>query len=106
MIVKGGNMSTLDSILSLLNKWPAWKRITDAPDRLDALEARVSALEKELGRCPAEGCPFCGARSWRLKQVDMHGKREVWHCLDCQKEREIYDPDRSFGGGTFGRGRR
>jgi len=59
-------MSTLDSILQLLNKWPAWKRITDTPDKLDKLEGRLAALEEKLRRAPGEACPKCGEWTWRV----------------------------------------
>jgi predicted RNA-binding Zn-ribbon protein involved in translation (DUF1610 family) len=58
-------MSTVDSILRLLEGWPAWKRITQAPDRVDALERRVAALEQRLDRVPGEPCPKCGTRAMR-----------------------------------------
>lgn len=58
-------MSTVESILALLNKWPAWKRITAAPERIDALEKRVAALENMLQRAPGEKCPGCGQLALR-----------------------------------------
>ena len=82
-------MSTLDNILGLLNKWPTWKHITEAPDKIDALERRVAELEAALENCPAKGCPFCGKRAFRLDVVDMQGQREVWKCGECGKSRDI-----------------
>lgn len=59
-------MSTVESILDLLNKWPKWKRVTESPDRLDVLEKRLAALESKLQRAPGEACPKCGALSLRV----------------------------------------
>ncbi len=61
-------------------------------EKYAALEARVTALEAALARCPGEACPFCGARAWRFKDVQMQGIMEVWQCGECQKERDYrYD---------------
>jgi hypothetical protein len=59
-------MSTLDSILSLLDKWPAWKRITEAPAKIDQLETRLAKLETKLQRAPGDACPKCGAWDFRV----------------------------------------
>jgi hypothetical protein len=89
-IFNGGiAMAALDNILTLLDKWPLWRRITETPDRLDALLDKIAKLEKQLERCPAEGCEYCGARAVRLTTNDMHGMREVWTCSECGKKREI-----------------
>jgi len=61
-------MSTLEGILQLLDKWPAWKRIRQAPERLDALEKRVAELESRLERAPGEACPRCGELTWRVSK--------------------------------------
>ena len=65
-------MSTLDGILGLLNNWPAWKRITEAPERVDALESRVAALEDKLRLAPGEACPKCGALEFRTESEKPH----------------------------------
>ena len=40
-------MSTVESMLQLLSKWPEWKRVTEAAGRVDALEARIAVLALE-----------------------------------------------------------
>lgn len=65
-------MSTLASILELLNKWPAWKRITEAPERIDALTRRVADLERKIARAPGEACPSCGALAYRTESSKPH----------------------------------
>lgn len=79
-------MATLDNILTLLDKWPAWRRIRVSPDRLDAVELRLEELESTLARCPAEGCPYCGELAMRM---DRHrGQFDWWKCGECGKEIE------------------
>lgn len=87
-------MSTLESILDLLNRWPSWKRITDSPDRIDGLEHRVAQLEDKLQRAPGEACPSCGALAFRVTEskpmAGGFGKLGVrqWtrRCDDCEFE--------------------
>jgi transposase-like protein len=82
-------MAILSEITELLRRWDVWKKVEEAPARIDALEARIAALEGALAKCPAEGCPFCGARAFRLERVSMHGQREEWKCGECGKGREV-----------------
>jgi ribosomal protein L37AE/L43A len=67
-------------------------------EKYAALEARVTALEAALARCPGEACPFCGARTFRLKEVIkresivMRAALEIWKCAECQNQYEYrYD---------------
>ncbi|WP_157088122.1 hypothetical protein [Bradyrhizobium jicamae] len=85
-------MGVLDDVRKWLNDVPLWKELGTIPDRTKALEEKVAALEAMLnGKRPGDVCPFCGAQSFRLDRVDMHGDREVWKCTDtaCGKSREI-----------------
>src|SRR5262245_28210128 len=82
-------MGILEDMLKALDRIPAWRDLQAVPAQMRALEERVAALEADLARCPAEGCPFCGARAWRLDTVDMHGMREERKCGECGKTREI-----------------
>jgi hypothetical protein len=89
-------MSTVESILDLLNRWPAWKKITAAPDRVDALEQRVAELENRLQRAPGEACPFCGALAMRLvsekpdPNLGIAGvTNATYRCEECKKERTV-----------------
>jgi ribosomal protein S27AE len=91
-------MSTLDTVLGLLGKWPAWKRITAAPDEIAALRQRVELLEAALrtrGQQRDE-CPKCHALTWRMtgNRPDAHfGSMGVsydrWACSSCAYTREI-----------------
>jgi hypothetical protein len=75
--------------MKAFDRVPGMKEIQALPDKFKALEERIVSLEAALARCPAEGCPFCGARAFRLDRVDMFGQREIWLCGECQKKREI-----------------
>lgn len=85
-------MGVIEDVRKWLNDVPLWKELGTIPDRTKALEEKVAALEAALnGKRPGDVCPFCGAHSFRLDRVDMHGQREVWKCTDaaCGKTREI-----------------
>jgi hypothetical protein len=85
-------MGVLDDVRKWLNDVPLWKELGTIPDRTKVLEAKVAALEEQLnGKRPGDVCPFCGARTFRLDRVDMHGDREVYKCTadDCGKTREV-----------------
>ena len=88
-------MAILSEITELLRRWDVWKKVEEAPARLDALEARIMALEGALARCPAEGCPYCGARAWRLKEAPrakVGRRKEIWGCDECGKTRDQWIP--------------
>lgn len=70
-------MALLDNVLSALEKWPRWKRVSEAPERIDELERRVAVLEAALARCPGEGCPHCGEREYRVDRVERHPHRMI-----------------------------
>ena len=72
LVEAGTVMSTLDSILQLLEKWPKWKRVKETPDRVDQLEARLTALEVKLQRAPGQACPKCGAFAYRVESSKPH----------------------------------
>lgn len=91
-------MSALDSILKLLETWPAWKRLTGAPAEIDALRKRVELLEVAL-RTRAAGrdeCPKCHALTWTIqgnRPDDDFGSMGVsydqWRCSSCHYSREV-----------------
>lgn len=91
-------MSALSSLLELLNKWPAWKRITEAPAEIDALRRRVELLEASLRQASPkpDECPRCHALQWRLmgnrKDADfgdMGVSYDTWRCGSCGYSREV-----------------
>ncbi len=82
-------MGVIEDIMKALDRIPGMKDIQALPEKVKGLEERIASLEAALARCPAEGCPYCGALAWRLDHVNMNGQREVWKCSECQKQREI-----------------
>ena len=85
-------MSTVDSILALLNKWPKWKRLTELPEKFDAMEARIKALEQKLSGSGDE-CPRCHQRTFQLinsKEDPLFGEvggvRREYRCSSCNFE--------------------
>lgn len=83
-------MAILSEILALLDKWPEWKRVKDAPGRIDDLEKRLAALEKQPTAKPGEPCPGCGEPAMRrTEQLERKfgghivGTTEVWTCGEC-----------------------
>src|SRR5262249_54236733 len=82
-------MAVVDNVLHVLDRIPIWKRLQQVPTEVDDLKQRVAALETALSRCPADGCPYCGARAFRWEHQDMHGRREVWECGECKRKAEL-----------------
>lgn len=89
-------MFTVKDLLVLLDKWPAWKRITEAPARIDALEARMAKLEAaSLSNATDTGlgaCKDCGSRDLTLIGTELaqsparaHFKKRdnKCRCNDC-----------------------
>lgn len=82
-------MAVVDNVLHVLDRIPIWKRLQEIPTEVDALKQRITALEAALARCPADACPYCGERAFRLAHQDMSGEREVWECGECKKQAEL-----------------
>ncbi len=80
-------MAVLSELTELLRRWDVWKRVEEAPQRIEALEKRVAALELLLQRAPGEACPSCGALENRViesRPAVSHGGRDhVYRCGDC-----------------------
>jgi transposase-like protein len=68
-------MTVLADITDLLRSWNVWRRVEEAPARIDALEKRVAELEARLQRAPGEACPRCGALEYRVmtSEPTRHG---------------------------------
>ena len=59
-------MAVLSEILAALNAWPKWKALSELPEKVAALEARLVALEGAPKAAPGQPCPSCGARAFRV----------------------------------------
>lgn len=82
-------MGILEDMLKALDRIPVWKRLQELPTEVDALKQEIALLKSELARCPADGCPYCGARAFRLETQDCTGGREKWKCSECEKTAEL-----------------
>jgi predicted RNA-binding Zn-ribbon protein involved in translation (DUF1610 family) len=91
-------MVGLKDITELLDRWPLWKRVKDTPEKVEALEQRVAALEKLLEKAPGDACPKCGAREMRRMEMGrrLGGQNayryDTWTCTACgaTDEREVH----------------
>lgn len=75
-------MVNLDTILKLLDRWPAWKRLTDLPGQVEALERRIAALEGQLAEKPES--PFVEARGALFKRNPDGSFQKAVYCPRCQ----------------------
>lgn len=80
-------MFSVSDILKLLDQIPIWRSLKALPERVVALEQRVSKLEAELERRPpAEVCPLCH-REMKLSAVETHWSGDVeFHTYQCTTE--------------------
>jgi C4-type Zn-finger protein len=65
-------MFALKDILELLDRWPTWKKIQEAPEQIGILQKRVTELENKLARAPGEACPSCGELEYRAASSTPH----------------------------------
>jgi predicted SprT family Zn-dependent metalloprotease len=63
--------------------------VTELLIRTVSSETREALEEKLGGKWPGDVCPYCGARAFRLERQEMHGRREVWQCGECQQKVEV-----------------
>jgi hypothetical protein len=101
-------MSAIGDITKILEKIPLWKRLGELPAQVDAIQARVTALEEELKkRPPLEKCPICSSGDMKVTAVHPHpqlgavGVQE--RTLRCDNsacghtEKRIHDPAGRLG---------
>jgi hypothetical protein len=62
-------MAVIGEVVEILKRWDRWKRLDEAPDRMDALEKRIADLEAKLQRPSGETCPSCGASDYRVQSA-------------------------------------
>lgn len=74
-----------------MNDIPLWRELGLMPDRMKALEQRVTDLEKRLERVPGETCPKCGEHAMRISHPGRlvsgagggHERLDTWACQAC-----------------------
>jgi len=91
-------LAILSEILALLDKWPEWKRVREAPARIDALEKRLAALEVAPKAAAGKQCLACGEPASRRTSSKkdpgpfgmMGAKIETWTCGACGDTEEVH----------------
>lgn len=82
-------MSAINELLAVLDRWDAWKRIKEAPSRIDDLEKRLLILEEKLGNNRTENlCAACGKYEMRPygEEKKLQGRlADVWRCNSCER---------------------
>lgn len=87
-------MLGLRDIIALLEQWPRWKDLTALPARVQALEARLAAMEATRQPSPTD-CPRGhGAMEFVGEVADpifgaVGVKRRRWRCPTCGFETEL-----------------
>lgn len=80
-------MGAIEDVRKWLADMPLWRELGKMPDRMAAIEARMTAMEERLKTRPGETCPKCGEHTMRLSQssrvVGEYGKQQRtdhWAC--------------------------
>ncbi len=99
-------MISVSDILKLLEQLPWWKRLREAPARIDELERRLNALEGRAAKpAPPAGreCPRCGVTMAVVREKPdlMFGpvgvKAHDLRCPDCGEETtRQYSPGKGY----------
>lgn len=83
-------MGMLEEFNDLLDRLPLWKRLSAMPDKMQALEQRVAALEAQLSGKTGPACPLCSAPGFKRTasrphpQLDFAGvKLDSYACAAC-----------------------
>ena len=89
-------LSEIPVVLRVLGPCKAlWSWIRERLSKRAELERRVSILEAGFADCPADACPYCGKRAWRLKETvytDCEARHEVWACSECNNDQSRWVP--------------
>lgn len=62
-------MGILEDVMRALERIPAWKRVQAMPAEVDALRARIEALERRLQPASGDMCPRCRALTFKLMRT-------------------------------------
>lgn len=83
-------MGILEDILSALERIPGWKRIKESPERIDALEQRLKAIERLMAGGSGQLCPICNSPKFKRTAskpdpgFEFAGvMRDFYRCEEC-----------------------
>jgi hypothetical protein len=87
-------MGLLEDVLRALERIPAWKRVHGMPAEVEALRARVEALERRLDPATGDACPRCKAPTFRLMRTipepspfgALGALQDQFECSSCNYE--------------------
>jgi hypothetical protein len=93
---------SMPDILKALELWPKWKRLSAAPEEIDALKRRIEVLEKKLDGPAQPTCPKCKSPSFGLRnsvpdpEFGVLGHvRDTYSCKACGfTETRMVDPSK------------
>ena len=86
-------MGMLEDIMKALDRIPAWKRVNELPAEVEALRARIAALEAKLAGPTGETCPRCREPKFMLQTSrpdpsfgDLGVRQDDFRCSACGYE--------------------
>lgn len=96
-------MGILEDVMKTLERLPAWRRVSDLPQEVEELKARIAALEAKLGPQPGAKCAMCKGFSMQITSSAPHPdfgsmglKLDTLQCSVCgfeeQHERNPAEP--------------
>ncbi|MGA7872461.1 MAG: hypothetical protein WCA22_16365 [Candidatus Binatus sp.] len=78
--------ATLREYLATLQElWKYVRQLRNTIEQVADLQARVSTLEKQLERCPSEGCPHCHELAFEVASSEQDSGPIIERQMKCQR---------------------
>lgn len=78
-------------VIKVLANWKHWKRMVEAPGRIDDLEARLQGMIAEPTPDTSPKCRRCGSHDIQVTKTDEYNA--TWRCNDCDHYEGRMFPD-------------
>lgn len=93
-------MGAVGDIAKLLEKIPAWRKLTTLPEQIEKLQQRIANLERQIEGGVGEKCPSCGKLSFLVASSRPHPRlgskgaiERTFICRECAfKEKHLFVP--------------